>query len=123
MTQHSTLSPDRWRTFGSERQLLMIANEMNRVTSSLEPQYEQSRRLGYERVLALTDLTIEITERRGLRRELLRWRDLVAELYCNEANPTAHAAAFRVLLLLSPRGRAQLRAMGLETPQPQAPRG
>jgi len=112
VTQHSTLSPDRWRTFGSERQLLMVANEMNRARSSLEPQYERSRRLAYERVLALTDLTIEVTERRGLRLELLRWRDLVAEMYTREADPTAHAAASRALFSLSPAGRGQLRAMG-----------
>ena len=117
MTQHSALSADRWRTFGSERQLLMIANEMNRARSSHEPQYERSRRLAYERVLALTDLTIEVTERRGLRRELLRWRDLVAVLFSGEADLTAHAAAFRVLLLLSPAGRVQLRAMGLDASQ------
>ena len=117
MTQHSTLSSARWRKFGSERQLLMIANEMHRVTSSFEPQYERSRRLAYERVLALTDLTIEITDRKGLRRELLRWRDLVADLFCREADPAAHAAAFRVFLLLSPAGREQLRALGLDAPQ------
>jgi hypothetical protein len=92
----------------------MIANEMNRVTSSFEPEFDRSRRLAYERVLALTDLTIGITDRRGLRRELLRWRDLVAELFSREADPASHAAAFRVFLLLSPAGRAQLRALGLE---------
>lgn len=118
MKQHSTLSPDRWKAFGSERQLLMIANEMNRVASSFAPEFESSRRLAYERVLALTDLTIEITERRGLRRELLRWRDLVAELYSREADPVAHASVFRVFLLLSPAGRVQLRALGLEAPRP-----
>ncbi len=118
MTQHSALGPDRWRTFGSERQLLMVANEMNRAGSSLEPEYERSRRLAYERVLALTDLTIGVTGRRGLRRELLRWRDLVAALFCGEADPAAHAAAFRVLLMLSPAGRAQLRAMGIEASDP-----
>lgn len=62
-------------------------------------------------------LTIEITDRKGLRRELLRWRDLVADLFCRDADPAAHAAAFRVFLLLSPAGRAQLRALGLDAPQ------
>ena len=70
MTQHSTLSPDRWKAFGSERQFLMIANEMNRVASSFEPEFDSSRRLAYERVLALTDLTSGITDRRAQLRAL-----------------------------------------------------
>jgi len=96
----------------------MIANEMNRVASSFEPKYDRSRRLAYERVLALTDLTIGVTERSGLRRELLRWRDLVAELFLGDADPAGHAAVFRVFLLLSPAGREQLRALGLEASRP-----
>lgn len=117
MTQHSGLSPDRWRTFGIERQLLMVANEMNRVRSSFEPEYERSRRLALERVLALTDLTIEVAERTGMRKELLRWRDLVAGLYIGEADPSAHAVVFRALLLLSPAGKAQLETLGIEAPR------
>lgn len=116
MTQHSSLTAERWRAFDCERQLLMIANEMNRVRSSLKPEYERSRRLGYERVLALTDLTIEVTERTGLRRELLRWRDLVAELFSTATDPAAHGVVMQALLSLSRGGRAQLRAMGLEAP-------
>ena len=112
MIQHSTLTAYRWRSFGSERQLLMVANEMNRVRSSFDPRYERSRRLGYERVLELTDLTIEVAENRGLRRELLRWRDLVAELYRSEADPPGHAAAFAALLSLSRAGWTQRRHMG-----------
>lgn len=113
MTQHSGLTIERWRSFAPAQQLLMIANEMNRVSSSLEPEYEASRLRGYERVLALTDLSIEAAERRALRKELLRWRDLVAHLYATKPDPAAHAAAFRALLSLSREGRAQLVALGI----------
>lgn len=111
MTQHGTLTAERWRSFEPDQRLLMIANEMHRVASCLDPERERSRRLGYERVLRLTDLTIEVADRWALRRELLRWRDLVAELYLEEANPVGHAEAFRALLLLSPAGAEQLRAL------------
>jgi hypothetical protein len=115
--QHAALSPERWRAFGTERQLLMIANEMNRARSSFAPEHERSRRLGYERVLALTDLTIQCADgRRSLRRELLRWRDLAAELFLGEPDPRAHDAAFRALLSLSPAGWAQIRALGIDVP-------
>lgn len=111
--QHPALSPERWRSFDADEQLLMIANEMNRVRHSIDAGHEVSRRLGYERVLALTDLTIGVTQRKGLRRELLRWRDLAADMFCRPADPASHLTAMRALLLLSPRGAAQLRALGL----------
>lgn len=87
----------------------MIANEMNRASKLLEPA-DHKRLLGsYERVLALTDLTVQVNARRGLRRELLRWRDLIAELYIAPgADKPAHARAFRALLQLHPETWQQL---------------
>ncbi len=111
MTQHGSLTAERWSSFSPEARLLMIANEMNRTGGSLAPEHEESRRLGYERVLRLTDLTIELAARPARRRELLRWRDLVAELYVGGPDPARHAAAFRVLLLSFPAGAEQLRAL------------
>ena len=109
MTQHASLSPDRWRSYARGRQILMIANEMNRASKLLGPE-DRGRFLGsYERVLALTDLTVQVSESRSLRRELLRWRDLVAEHYvAPQADPRAHAAAFRALLQLDPEAWRQL---------------
>ena len=41
--------------------------------------------------------------------ELLRWRDLIAELYiAGHGNPTAHRAAFRALLQLRPHAARQI---------------
>lgn len=109
MTQHAELSGERWAHFGLDRQLLMIANEMNRATQLMSPDDERSRRLAYERVLRLADLTVEVNARRSLRRELLRWRDLVAELYISStADPSAHRSALRALLQLTPTTHAQL---------------
>ena len=109
MTQHSSLSPERWARFPRDRQLLMIANEMNRATNLMTANDRHSLQLAYERVLRLIDLTVEVNRHRSLRRELLRWRDLVAALYLEpEPEVGAHRAALRCLLQLSPAGAAQI---------------
>lgn len=106
---HAGLTPQRWKRFSRGQQLLMIANEMNRASKLFAPADRARLRGSYERVLALADLTVEVSESRSLRRELLRWRDLVAEQYIAEApDPRAHGDAFRALLQLHPQTWRQL---------------
>ena len=105
--QHSTLSPERWAGFPLAHQILMIGNEMNRAGKLFGTGDEDRQRSAYERVLNLADLTVRATVRRSLRRELLRWRDLVAQLYL-AAEPQAHRSAFRALLLLNPEAAKQI---------------
>src|SRR5260370_12367946 len=94
MTQHASLSPARWSAFSLDQQILMIGNEMNRAMRLLRPEDCTSLALAYERVLRLVDLTVEVQPRPTLRRELLRWRDLIAELYIRpEPDAGAHRAA------------------------------
>lgn len=108
MTQHASLDPDRWARFDVDQQVLMIGNEMHRTTRRLEEDDAEARRRGYERVLRLTDLTVA-EARPGLRRELLRWRDLVAALYIADGpDPHAHRAALRALLHLRPASATQI---------------
>jgi len=99
MSQYAGLTLERWRGFDRDRQVLMIATEMHRGRLAVAP--EEVRR-AYERVLRLTDLTIQATEQPTFRRELLRWRDGIAELYL-EARPAPerHQALLHVLLLMS----------------------
>lgn len=109
MTQHAGLSEERWGGFDLDRQILMIGNEMNRASRHIERRERDSLGLAYERVLRLVDLTVATRPRRGLRRELLRWRDLVAALYLEAApDATAHRQAFRSLLQLSPGAARQI---------------
>lgn len=109
MTQHANLSPARWAAFSLDQQILMIGNEMNRATHLVRLGDRAGLALGYERVLRLVDLTVEVQDRPTLRRELLRWRDLIAELYLRpEPDGAAHAAAFRCLLLLTPEAARQI---------------
>ncbi len=110
MTQHATLTVERWAAHSFGKQVLMIANEMNRAKSLLRRPEDRDRlRNSFERVLNLTDLTIACANRPAARRELLRWRDLVAEMYiAPEADAQAHRAAFRALLLLTPEASTQV---------------
>lgn len=108
-TQHATMSAERWRSFPLERQVLMIANELFRGSKLLGPLDRERLSNCYERVLALTDLTIAVQSAYGLRRELLRWRDLVAALYvATPPDATDHQAALRCLLLFTPVSAQQV---------------
>ncbi len=107
MTQHASLTPERWATFSRDQQLLMIANEMNRAGKLFRPGDESRLANCYERVLRLADLTVEVQRGYALRRELLRWRELAAEQYLSP-DLTRHRALFRVLLLLTPATARQI---------------
>jgi hypothetical protein len=105
VTQHSGLTLERWRAFDRDRQVLMIANEMHRGGKLTE--IEALRRC-YERVLRLTDLTAEAAERHAFRREILRWRDGIAELFLADGPaPGRHRRLLHCLLLMSKEAARQ----------------
>lgn len=109
MSQTGGITAERWATYPFEQQVLMIANEMNRAGKLAGPGDDSRRRNAYARILHLTDLTIATTTWRGARRELLRWRDLAASLFVAPSHQsTAHAAAFRCLLLFTPASARQI---------------
>jgi hypothetical protein len=113
MTQHEGLTTERWQRFSHPQRVLMIANEMNRGARLMGDEDAVSRQLAYERVLRLVDLTVAAAERRSVRRELLRWRDLVAALFLEEvAQPDAHRQALRALLQQTPDSAAQITYLG-----------
>jgi hypothetical protein len=109
MAQHASLTLERWLAFSFDQRILMVANEMHRAAKLTEPDDDTRRANAYERVLALTDLTIQAPSRPAARRELLRWRDLVAGLYVQPAaDPVAHAALLTCLLRFTPEASRQL---------------
>ena len=115
MTQHSNLSEERWSGFGLDQQILMIANEMNRASSLLRSGDIVRTKSCYERVLQLTDLTVGVQTKSTLRRELLRWRDLIAQLYVEDtARPEEHRQAFRCLLFFTPEAARQIPYLALQ---------
>ena len=97
--QHADLGPARWSGFSRDQQLLMIANEWHRAGKLLAAAEVERRRNACERVLRLVDLTVEVQPRRALRRELLRFRDVVATLYleAGAGDPIVHRQAARCL--------------------------
>jgi hypothetical protein len=118
VTQHASLTPERWVAFSRDQQILMIGNEMNRAIRLIRLADRPGLLLAYERVLRLVDLTVEVQTGYGLRRELLRWRDLVAEMYVSpspETHPNQHLAAFRALLQLTPASARQIPLLLPET--------
>jgi hypothetical protein len=107
--QHRGLSLERWRSFPFSAQVLMIGNEMNRASALLAAAAIDRARGCYERVLELTDLSVAATDSRTRRKELLRWRDLVAAEYAAPApDPDAHRKAFRALLQMTPESAKQV---------------
>jgi hypothetical protein len=107
--QHQGLSTDRWAAFSFDQQILSIGNEMNRTERLAELGDWERLRPGYERVLRLADLTIGLTASPTRRRELLRWRDLIAALYVAAGpEPAEHRQAFRVLLQFTPVAARQI---------------
>jgi hypothetical protein len=107
--QHQALGEERWQRFSLDQQILMIGNEMSRGRSLMKPADWHLLAGCYERALRLTDLTVRVNPRRSLRRELLRWRDLAAELYIAGApDPAGHDTVFRGLLQLTPAAFEQI---------------
>ena len=93
----------RWQRFSLAQQLRMIANEMTRTGRMAGDADRLRRRDGYERVLALVDMTVACRPRPGLLREMLRWRDLVADRFLDDhLDERLHREALRALLLLDP---------------------
>ena len=107
--QHASLSAERWSRLPVEQRILAIANEMNRASKLFDEEHRDRLANCYERILRLVDLTVETESRPGLRRELLRWRGLAAELYLSPApDIEQHGSAFKVLLQLHPVAAKQI---------------
>lgn len=98
---HKNLNEKKWNKFGECRQILMIANELNRAKNWTKKKDLEEVNNCYERALELLDLTIG-TVRRNKLKELLRFRELLALQYQNkEKSIKANAQLFNTLLSLN----------------------
>jgi hypothetical protein len=70
----------RWKTFSNYQQIAMIANELNRAKNMLAKNDIHEMKQALERAFELVDLTVEHT-RQNLQYELLRFRELLGEIY------------------------------------------
>lgn len=114
MTETQTLTLERWKRFALDQQLMLIANEMHRGLHSMGAEHRRSLQLVYERVLHMLGLTVQGGLSRGERRELLRWKEVVGQLYLGEhADPAQHREALKVLLQMRPALAEQVGPLGL----------
>lgn len=78
---HKNLNLEKWSAYSRDRQILMIANELNRLINGIGAGLSYSAlREGMERIFELCDLTIG-SQSGNFRKELLRWREAFAEFY------------------------------------------
>lgn len=103
---HKTLTPEKWRQYAVDKQLFMIANEINRLINGIN--FGQSfgeLKACMERAFELIDLTIDC-QKASLRRELLRWREVFSANYVVSETQLRSRKKnlqqiYRVLLLLN----------------------
>jgi hypothetical protein len=104
-----SLSPEGWVRFTLGQQVLQIGAEMQRGLDHLDSADMERLRPCYERALGLVDLTVQVNPLPSLRRELLRWREVVAGLYLRDRpDRELHRLAFRALLELHPQSQGQV---------------
>ena len=84
---HKGMTPERWASFPMDRQILMVAGEFSRVQSLIGSVSIGAIRECYERAMELLDLCTYDAKWTSRRRELLRFREAMGELYL--ADPPA----------------------------------
>ncbi len=100
---HKTLTLEKWKTFPFSRQILMIANELNRAGNWIMKSDPSEVKNCYERAIELIWLTVEALENKRKLRELLRLRGLVAYSYLfPPALASENQKMTNVLLTLDP---------------------
>jgi len=83
---HRNLTREKWRSLPRSRQILHIASELTRAGNWWKDRQDYTRH-SLERSLELIDFCVDDRDLwHGTRlRELLRFREVVAELYCSGA--------------------------------------
>jgi len=78
---HTGLTSHKWTSFSIDKQILMIANEMNRAKNWIKKKDFDKVRSCYERALELIDLTAEVSDNLNFIKEILRFREQLAVAY------------------------------------------
>jgi len=98
---HKNLNRKKWQTFNRYQQILMVANELNRAKNWIIKGDLEEVINCYERAFELLDLTISLTTRKNLLKELLRFREMLAVQYISKQKDIAlNQKLFNVLLSL-----------------------
>lgn len=103
LKHHKNLSDKKWFAYSKAQQILMIANELNRAKNWIKKKSFQDVNLCYERAFELTDLTIADNKWKGKLKELLRFREYLAEQYIiKNKSAKINDQIYNGLILLSP---------------------
>ena len=78
---HKTMVPEKWGRCPLEHQILMIGSEFARAKNLLRDHADGEVRQCYERAFELLDLCTTDPKWRPRLRELLRFREILGELY------------------------------------------
>jgi len=78
---HKNLTLEKWGNFPFHKQILMVANELNRAKNWIEKKDAGELALCYERAFELLYLTIEMLKEKNKRKELLRFKEMLGGLY------------------------------------------
>jgi hypothetical protein len=78
---HTSLNSEKWNRFPRETQILMIGSEFARAKNLLRDNVVDEVRQCYERAFELLDLCASDPKWRPRLRELLRFREILGELY------------------------------------------
>ena len=97
---HKTLTKEKWRSFPFYKQILMIANELNRAGKWIEKGDFIEVGYCYERAFELLYLTIATLDRKNRLRELARFKEMLAGLYAKKT-PIIHENSLLLKVLVS----------------------
>ncbi|OPX26825.1 MAG: hypothetical protein B1H05_01605 [Candidatus Cloacimonas sp. 4484_140] len=99
---HTHLTSEKWKSFSLDKQILMIANEINRAKNWITKKDFEKVSYCHERAFELIDLTVDSFKNKSLIRELLRFRELIATEYVYRVNnDEQNMKLFKVLLSLN----------------------
>ena len=97
---HKNLTQERWQKFSKEEQILNIAAELSRAKFWLEKKNEEQILNCLNRAFELIDLTINTFKNQRALKELLRFREVLAQFYINEdKNIEEFKKIFKTLLM------------------------
>jgi hypothetical protein len=95
------MTTEKWFAYPGFQQLLMIANELNRAQHALEKSDPDNAVHAWERAFELTDLTVEDPKNTRELKELLRFREMMGEVFIS-LDATLNKALMNELIRLDP---------------------
>lgn len=84
LVYHKKLTIEKWSKYSAGRQILMIANELNRAKNRIKQGNAKEVNLCYERAMELTDLTSSDPKWKSGLKELRRFRETLGWIYISE---------------------------------------